>query len=61
MQSWEYPGNRDGSQPDDIIYFTLLIQEMKQAFAPYSLLLSAAVSAGISKIVTGYNISALNT
>lgn len=57
--SWEYPGNRPGSQSDDKIYYTILIRELRQAFNPHGLLLSAAVAAGIDKIETGYEINEL--
>jgi hypothetical protein len=60
MISWEYPGNRPGSQPDDKIYFSILIRELNQAFKSHGLLLSAAVAAGIDKIETGYEIKDLD-
>ncbi|CAF0724867.1 unnamed protein product [Didymodactylos carnosus] len=54
---WEYPGSRDGSRPTDKVFYTTLLQELKRAFQPYGLLLSAALAAGKSTIDAGYEIS----
>ncbi|CAF1311435.1 unnamed protein product [Adineta steineri] len=53
---WEYPGSRDGSRPQDKKLFTTLLKELKAAFEPYNLLLSAAVGAGEPTIEAGYEI-----
>lgn len=53
---WEYPGSRAGSRASDKQLFTTLCQELKAAFAPYGYILSAAVSAGVSTIESGYEI-----
>ncbi|CAF4637343.1 unnamed protein product, partial [Rotaria sp. Silwood2] len=53
---WEYPANRQGSRPQDKQLFTSLIEELKAAFEPYNLLLTAAVAAEKSTIETAYEI-----
>ena len=53
---WEYPSNREGSRPQDKQYFTSLVRELKAAFRPYNLLLTAAVGAGEPTIKTAYEI-----
>ncbi|GFS46560.1 chitotriosidase-1 [Nephila pilipes] len=52
---WEYPANR-GGQPQDKQNFITLLKELKEAFAPHGLILSAAVSAGRNTIDTAYDI-----
>ncbi|GIX80513.1 chitotriosidase-1 [Caerostris extrusa] len=52
---WEYPANRGGAAADKQNFITLL-KELKEAFAPHGLLLSAAVSAGKNTIDTAYDI-----
>ncbi|XP_059166140.1 acidic mammalian chitinase-like [Physella acuta] len=61
---WEYPGDISAS---DKVYFTALIQEMRDAFEKEAtlsgqprLLMSAALPAGISKAAYGYNVTALD-
>jgi GH18 family chitinase len=41
---WEYPSNFAGSRPTDKALFTKLVSELKAAFVPENLLLTAAVS-----------------
>ncbi|CAL1277040.1 unnamed protein product [Larinioides sclopetarius] len=60
---WEYPANRGGAPADKQNFVTLLkfnfdsyFQELKEAFEPHGLLLSAAVSAGKNTIDTAYDI-----
>ncbi|CAF2749502.1 unnamed protein product [Rotaria sp. Silwood2] len=53
---WEYPANRQGSRPQDKQLFTSLIKELKVAFEPYNLLLTAVVAAEKSTIETAYEI-----
>jgi chitinase len=56
MTIQEYPGSREGSRPADKQLFTQLIIELKQAFRPFKLLLTAAVGAGKSTIDAAYEI-----
>jgi len=50
---WEYPGQREGAQPDkDKEDFSLLVQEMSAMLKPRGLLFSAALSAS-KKVVEG--------
>lgn len=53
---WEYPGSREGAKPNDKPLFTVLLRELKDAFAPYGYLLTAAVAAGKSNIDKAYEI-----
>lgn len=55
---WEYPANR-GGVPSDKSNFISLIRELKNALSPYSLLLTAAVSAGKHTIDSAYEVPAL--
>ena len=54
--SWEYPGSREGSNPEDKQLFTTLLKELRQAFAPHNLMLTAAVGVGESTAENGYEI-----
>lgn len=56
---WEYPANRGGVQSDKE-NFIHMIEELKTAFAPHGLMLTAAVSAGKTTIDTGYDVPAMN-
>ena len=63
---WEYPGNRGNSPPQDKQRFTVLCQELLNAFRGESvrsgkqrLLLTAAVAAGVARINKAYEISKL--
>lgn len=58
---WEYPANRDTQdRPDDKEYFTLLCRDLKQAFLPFNLTLTAAVSAGSKTIESAYEVNRLH-
>ncbi|KAM4701924.1 acidic mammalian chitinase-like [Discoglossus pictus] len=65
---WEYPGDSDrGSPPQTQQQFSVLLQEMHNAFVQEAaqsnkpqLLISAAVSAGVSTIQSGYQIPQLS-
>lgn len=52
---WEYPAHR-GSAPADREKFTMLCRELKQAFAPHGLLVTAAVAAGQNTAESAYEI-----
>ncbi|CAG0900059.1 unnamed protein product [Darwinula stevensoni] len=52
---WEYPANRGGT-PEDKANFVQLLRDLKAAFAPQGLLLTAAVSAGKGTIDTAYDV-----
>ena len=60
---WEYPANRGNSPPGDKQKFTLLCEELREAFEKEAassgkdrLLLTAAVSAGKPTIDTAYEV-----
>ncbi|XP_046632543.1 acidic mammalian chitinase-like [Daphnia pulicaria] len=55
---WEYPANRGGAIVDKE-NFIHMIEELKTAFAPHGLMLTAAVSAGKTTIDTGYDIPSM--
>jgi chitinase len=54
---WEYPGSRNGARSTDKQLFTTLLSELKTAFQPYGLLLTAAVGVGFSTASNAYEIS----
>ncbi|CAG0900587.1 unnamed protein product [Darwinula stevensoni] len=64
---WEYPANRGGTPADKVstlrpppdANFVQLLRELKAAFRPHGLLLTAAVSAGKSTIDTAYDVPAM--
>lgn len=56
---WEYPSNRGGI-PADKENFIYMIEELKAAFSPHGLLLTAAVSAGKTTIDTAYDVPAMS-
>ncbi|RNA08689.1 acidic mammalian chitinase-like [Brachionus plicatilis] len=58
---WEYPANRDTEdRPDDKIYFTILCKELKAAFKPHNLILTAAVAAGEKYIRSAYELDEIH-
>jgi chitinase len=57
---WEYPAYGSGSSPQDKQHLTALVTELKQAFTPHGLLLTAAVAAGKTNIDNGYEIDKIS-
>jgi len=55
---WEYPSDRGGN-PEDKVNFVAILSELKEAFAPYGFLLTAAVSAGAETINNAYDVASL--
>jgi len=54
---WEYPGDREGSDPDnDKENFSILIEELGAELKKHNLLLSAAVSPSWKKVDVGYDV-----
>ena len=53
---WEYPGSRGGDRSVDKANFITLLTELRTAFDPYGLLLTAAVSAGKQTIDLAYDV-----
>jgi len=56
---WEYPARRNG-KPEDKKNFILLLQELRQAFNQYDLMLTAAVGATKEIAETSYDLPELN-
>ncbi|CAG0902229.1 unnamed protein product [Darwinula stevensoni] len=56
---WEYPNNRGGA-PADKANFVQLLRDLKAAFAPEGLLVTAAVSAGKGTIDTAYDVQGMS-
>lgn len=56
---WEYPADR-GGVPADKVNFISMISELKTAFAPHGLMLTAAVSPGKNTIDAAYDIPAMS-
>jgi len=56
---WEYPGSRNG-RPEDRANFVSLLQELRQEFDKYGLLLTAALGAAQKTIDIGYDIPAIS-
>lgn len=56
---WEYPASNWGAGADKQNY-VLLLKELKEAFAPYGFLLSAAVAAGTYTIQTAYDVPSMS-
>ncbi|CAG9772103.1 unnamed protein product [Ceutorhynchus assimilis] len=57
---WEYPARRDSTNPDDKANFVLILQELKAAFAPRNLILSAAVNCAKENVDVSYDVPALS-
>ena len=52
---WEYPGKRGGNS-EDKDNFIELIRELKEAFKPHDLLLTAAIGAASDTIEIAYDV-----
>lgn len=56
---WEYPAYSDGGRPQDKANFATFVKELKTAFQPHNLLLTAAVGAPESLAKAAYDIPIL--
>jgi len=56
---WEFPGDR-GGKPEDKRHFTILVQELRQQFDKYGLMLTAAFGPAKSTIDKGYELKELS-
>ncbi|XP_004933352.3 probable chitinase 2 [Bombyx mori] len=56
---WEYPSKR-GGKPDDKANYVSLVKELKEAFEPKSLILTAALGAGKETMESAYDLSKLS-
>lgn len=56
---WEYPSYEHGGRPQDKDNFGIFVRELKTAFEPYNLLLTAAVGASEKLSKEGYDIPVL--
>lgn len=56
---WEYPAYHDGGRPQDKANFATFVQELKMAFQPHNLLLTAAVAAPENLATKAYDIPTL--
>lgn len=56
---WEYPTQR-GGQPEDRANFVALVTELRNAFRPHRLLLTAAIGAARNIIMAAYDVRALS-
>ncbi|KAL1512586.1 hypothetical protein ABEB36_002155 [Hypothenemus hampei] len=57
---WEYPSRRDSENPDDKENFVTMLQELREAFDQYGLLLSAAVNSAKVNVDISYNVPLLS-
>lgn len=58
---WEYPGDPNkGGRHDDKENFVKLLEELKEAFEPYKLLLTSSVPVAEVQVQQGYEISRLS-
>jgi len=54
---WEYPASRDTvHRPEDKTFFTILCRELRRAYQPHNLMVTAAVAAGKTTIQAAYEI-----
>jgi len=58
---WEYPGGREGSDPEhDKLDFTLLVQELGAALRAKGKLFTAAIAADFKRAEVGYDVPAMS-
>jgi chitinase len=53
---WEFPAYGTGSSPQDKYFFSVFVEEVKQAFIPHGLMLTASVAVNPKDVDAGYEV-----